>query len=345
MKPVTLYRVTTIVIALLILPAISFAESAPLQIKYAHIGPPLETEPMQATALAFKYMMEKETAGKYKVDIYPAGTLGKELDLMESVRNGVIHVLAASMGGLHRIYPPAILAFAPYVFRNEAVALEVLEGPFGKKILDDFTAKTGIKGLAYNDIYTFLGFSNNERAITKPEDMKGLKFRAMDTLQVNMFKAIGASAVPVAFAEIYTSLQTGVVNGQTNPALLVAAMKWYEVQKYFSLTNSQFGYQWIVCNKAWFDKLAPEDRLALQASVKAGQLASRATGILQESKNITALKEKGMTVTVLSEKEIAAFSALARPACLDWLKTQMEPQWVDDFLSAIEAAEKKLGYR
>ena len=329
----------------LIIPSLLFAKDGPIQIKYAHIGPPSPTEPMHASALSFKYMMEKETASKYKVDVYPAGTLGKELDLMEAVKNGVIQVLGASMGGLHRIYSPAILAFAPYVFRNEAVAVEVIEGPFGQKLLDDFTAKTGIKGLAYNDIYTFLGFSNNVRPIITPADMKGLKFRAMDTLQVTMFKALGASAVPVSLSEVYTALQTGVVQGQTNPALLVAALKWNEVQKYISLTASQFGYQWLICNKPWYDKLSSADRNALHAAVKAAQTASRGTGILQEGLSISKLEEKGMTVALLSDAQKEEFAKVARPECLKWLRTQMDPKFVDEFLAAIEAAEKKLGYR
>lgn len=341
-KPIHIFL--PIIFLFLITPGMLFAKDSPIQIKYAHIGPPLATEPMHASALSFKYMMEKETASKYKVDVYPAGTLGKELDLMESVKNGVIQVLAASMGGLHRIYPPAILAFAPYVFKNEAVATEVIKGPFGQKLLDDFTAKTGIKGLAYNDIYTFLAFTNKVRPILSPADMQGLKFRAMDTLQVNMFKALGASAVPVSLSEVYTALQTGVVDGQTNPALLVAALKWYEVQKYISLSASQFGYQWLVCNKQWYDKLSPEDKNALHVAIKAAQTASSGVGIVQESINIAALQEKGMTVTLLSEAQKEEFAKLAKPECLKWLKTQMDPKIVDEFLGAIDMAEKKLGY-
>jgi TRAP-type transport system periplasmic protein len=328
-----------------LLPAILFAADAPIQVKYAHIGPPsVFGEPMHASATAFKYMFEKETNGKYKVDIYPAGTLGKELDLMEAVRNNVIQVHAASMGGLFRIYPPAIMAFAPYVFKNEQVAVEVINGPFGRKLLDEFTKKTGVRGLIYNDIYTYTGFSNSIRQIKSPEDMKGIKFRAMDTLQVKMFQALGASAAPVPFSEIYSSLQTGVVNGQTNPALLVNAMKWYEVQKYMSLTRSQFGYQWLVCNNAWYEKLPPADKNAMQAAVQAAVTASRGIGVLQEAQNIVDLQTKGMEVYIPTDTEVQKFRELAQPACLEWLRSEVGAQMVDEFLAAIKAAETKLGY-
>jgi tripartite ATP-independent transporter DctP family solute receptor len=339
------YAVLSVFMLLLFFPVHLLAKQGPIQIKYAHIGPPsVFGEPMHASATAFKYMMEKETNGKYKVDIYPAGTLGKEIDLMEAVRNNVIQVHGASMGGLHRIYPPAILAFAPYVFKNERIAVEVINGPFGRKLLDEFTAKTGVKGLIFNDIYTFLGISNSVRQIKTPEDLKGIKFRAMDTLQLKMFQALGASAVPVAFSEIYSSLQTGVVNGQTNPALLINAMKWYEVQKYMSLTRSQFGYQWIVCNNAWYEKLPQADKNAVLAATEAAVTAGRGVGILQEAQNIVDLGKKGMEVYSPSEAEIDQFRALAKPACLEWLKTQMSPELVDEFLAAIADTEKKLGY-
>lgn len=329
----------------LVIPNSILAADKPIVVKYAHIGPPVIQEPMHAAAVSFKYMLEKESAGKFKVQIYPAGTLGKELNLMEAVRNNVVQVHAASMGGLHRIFPPAILAFAPYVFKNEEVATEVIKGEFGQKLLDEFTRKTGIKGMAFNGIYTFLGISNNVRPIRKPEDMKGIKFRGMDTLQVKMFQALGGSAVPVAFSEVYTSLQTGVVHGQTNPSLLLNAMKWYEVQKYMSLTKSQFGYQWIVCNKSWYEGLSKADRNAFEAAVEAAVVASNGMGVIQENLALEKIQEKGMEVAVLSDEEIARFRELAKPACLDWFREQMDPRWVDEFLAAIDDAERKLGYK
>ncbi len=345
MKKKMLIPISFVLFIFMLFPSLLAAKDKPIKIKYAHIGPPVAVEPMHATALVFKYMLEKETNGKYQVDIYPASTLGKELDLMEAVKNNVIQVHAASMGGLHRIFPPAILAFAPYVFRNEAVASEVVSGPFGQKLLDSFTEKTGIKGLICNDIYVFLGISNNIRPIYSPADMKGIKFRGMDSLQVRMFKSLGGNAVPVAFSEVYTSLQTGVVDGQTNPSFLVGAMKWYEVQKYMSLTNSQYGFQWIVSNKQWYDKLSPKDKRAVMASIAAARTASRGVGVVQESLALTNLQKKGMTIVVPSESEIEEFRKLARPACLDWLRSKMDSKWVDEFLVAIENAERKLGYR
>lgn len=341
----TIYPLFLALVLFVFTPGLSLAAEKPIKIKYAHIGGPKTFESvMHAGGVAFKYALEKATNNRFQVDIFPGGTLGKELDLMEAVQNNVVQVHSASMGGLLRIFPPAGLFYVPYVFKSEAIAAEVIDGPFGKKLTDGFTEKTGIKALGVLDIYTFLPITNNVRSIRKPADMKGIKFRGMGTLQVKMFKSMGGSAVPVSFSELYTSLQTGVVNGQTNPAFLIAWLKLNEVQQYMTLANAQYGYQVLVCNKGWYDGLSKEDQLAVRGAYKTAQAAMRGLAILLENKHLTALKEKGMTIDTLTEKEIAEFEKIAMPECLKWLKTRMDPKWIDGLMAAVKDAEKKLGY-
>jgi TRAP-type C4-dicarboxylate transport system substrate-binding protein len=232
---------------------------------------------------------------------------------------------------------------APYVFKNDSIAWEVVDGPYGQKLLDAFTEKTGIKALAIVDS-GFLAITNNKRTVQKPADFKGIKFRAMGPLQAKMFKTLGSSGVPIPWPETYTSLQTGVADGQTNAAFVVAVFKLYEVQKYMSLANSQFGYQIWLCNKSWYDSLSGADKIILKNAVKAGRLSTRSMALLREQESLTQLKKAGMKITALTGEEIGALQKLAGPACLDWLRTQMDPKWVDDMQQAIAAAEKKLGY-
>ncbi|MBM3300729.1 MAG: TRAP transporter substrate-binding protein DctP [Deltaproteobacteria bacterium] len=320
------------------------AQESTQKIKFAHLGPPKTFEDsIHGDSVAFKYIMEKRSGGRFQVEIYPAGTLGKEIDMMEAVKNNVIQVHQASMAGLYRIFPPALLPFAPYVFRNEAIADEVMAGPFGQKLLDLFTEKTGIKGLVIVPS-TYLVITNSVRPIRTPADMAGIKFRGMDTLQVTMFKSFGASGVPVSWPETYTSLQTGVVQGQTNPAFIVSWAKLNEVQKYMTLANSQFGEQWLVCNKSWYDALSAEDKRIVRDASKTAVATSAGLSVLLDDKAITELREKGMQINSLTDKQILEFQKLARPACLTWLKTQMDPKLVDELLKATEDAEKKLGY-
>ena len=318
--------------------------AGPVKIKLAHLG---KGDPLKAAshagAVNFGHTLNKLSAGKFEVDIYPRGTLGKEMDLLQAVRAGAVQVIIASMVSLHRIYPPAQVAMAPYVFKNDAIAWEVLDGTYGQKLLDGLTAKTGVKALAIQDL-GFLTITNNKKPVVTPEDFKGIKFRAMGPLQAAMFKSLGASAVPIPWPEVYTSLQTGVVDGQTNAAFVVRAFKIYEVQKYMSLANSQMGYQIYLCNKQWFDSLSAKEKSMVRDSARIATRTARSMSVLLESMATSALKKEGMKISALSGDQISALQKLAGPACLEWLRTQMDPSWVDGLLKAVKDAEKKLGY-
>jgi TRAP-type transport system periplasmic protein len=163
-------------------------------------------------------------------------------------------------------------------------------------------------------------------------------------LQANMFKSLGAAAVPVPWPETYTSLQTGVVDGQTNAAFVVEVFKIYEVQKYLSLTNSQFGYQIWLCNKAWYDSLSDADKGLIRDAIQAGKISTRGMALLREQESIGQLRKEGMKINSLTVGEIESLQAAAQGPGIEWLKTQMDPVWVDEMMAAIAEAEKKLGY-
>ncbi|MCP4722832.1 MAG: DctP family TRAP transporter solute-binding subunit [Desulfobacteraceae bacterium] len=313
-------------------------------IKFAYLGKPDPHKAAYTTGVVnFAHLMEKGSGGRLKVKIFPSGTLGKEADILQALRSNAIQMTSASMVTLSRMFPPAQVMMAPYVFKNDAIAWKVVDGPYGQKLLDAFTEKTGIKALAIVDS-GFLAITNNKRSIQKPEDFKNIKFRAMGSLQASMFKALGASAVPIPWPETYTSLQTGVVDGQTNAAFVVSVFKMYEVQKYISLANSQFGYQIWLCNKTWYDALSKSDKGILRDAVQAGRMSTRSMALLREQESLTQLKKDGMTITALTGEQVAALQKLAGPVCLEWLKTKMDTKWVDDMVTAVTDAEKQLGY-
>lgn len=320
------------------------AYAADPSIKFAYLGKPDPHKAAFTTGVVnFAHLMEKGSGGRLKVKIFPSGTLGKEADILQALRSNAVQMTSASMVTLSRMFPPAQVMMAPYIFKNDAVAWKVVDGPYGQKLLDAFTEKTGIKALAIVDA-GFLAITNNKHEIRKPEDFKGVKFRAMGSLQAAMFKALGSSAVPIPWPETYTSLQTGVVDGQTNAAFVVSVFKLYEVQKYISLANSQFGYQLWLCNKSWYDGLSTADKGILRDAVKAGRMSTRSMALLREQESLIQLKKDGMKITALTGEEVSVLQKLAGPACLKWLKTKMDPKWVDDMITAVADAEKQLGY-
>lgn len=346
MKSKIVYSIVVALILIFSMSGLTLAADKPIKIKLAHIAPPKAfNSPIHADAVAFKYILEKRSGGKFEVQIYPGGSLGKEVDLMEAVKNNVVQINFAAMPGLFRIYLPITAFFSPYLFKNEEIAMEVLQGPFGQKLLDDFTKKTGIKALDYLAGYTYMAITNNKRAINSPGDMKGLKFRVMDPMGIAMFKSFGASAVPMAFSELFTSLQTGVVDGQTNPPFIIAWAKFNQVQKYLTMAKSQYGYQLIVCNKEWYEALSPEDQKLIDDSITAGLRAGDGLGLLLEDKALVDLAKAGMKVNTIPEKELINFQKIARPAGLAFIRKSMGDQVADGLLQAIDAAEKKLGYK
>lgn len=297
-----------------------------------------------ASKLVFKDQVEANSGGRIQVTMYPAGQLGNETDSLEALKNNVIQMFSASMVGLNRLYPPAFIMGSPYLFRNLNVAWEVSEGEFGQKLLDAFTEKTGIKGLAYLNL-GFTAISNKVRPLRKPEDFKGIKFRGMGKMQVAMFESLGASAVPISWTEVYTSLQTGVVEGQTNPPAIINAFKIYEVQDYLTLCNAQYSYQFWVANNSWYESLSESDKKIVRDAIVVANSTAKGLAALLNQKAVTQLKEAGMKIDSLNSDEIEAIQKVARPKCLEWLKGEVGEDWVNGLVDAIDKAEKKLGYK
>jgi TRAP-type transport system periplasmic protein len=317
----------------------------PMKIKFAYMGnPDLFKDVGHASASIFKKLVESGSGGRIEVELYPAGVLGNETDSLESTKRGVIQIFSASLVALNRIYPPSIAMSSPYLFKNLNVAWEVTRSDYANKMLNDFTEKTGIQGLAIFDL-GFNAISNSVKPLRNPSDFKGIKFRGMGRMQVEMFESLGAAAVPISWTEVYTSLQTGVVNGQTNPPGIIYGFKLYEVQKYLSLANSQYAYQFWVANKQWYDSVTPQDKILIRDAIESALYSARGIGIIQDQNAIEELKKLGVQVDALSNEEITEFQKIARPKCLEWLRTQMDPKWIDELLVAIEKTEKKLGYK
>jgi tripartite ATP-independent transporter DctP family solute receptor len=323
----------------------ALATDKPVIIKLAHVTPPDPMKsPFQAACVGFKGAVEKLTAGRFTVNIYPGGTLGKELDLMEAVKTNQIQVHLATPGGLYRVFPPAYLYSTPFMFKNEAVGMTVVDGTFSQEISEAFTAQTGIQALGFIDLGTYGYYTNSVRPLKTPGDFKGIKFRAMDQLQIAMFKALGASAVPIPFPELYTSLQTGVIQGELNPTFLIDQAKFFEVQKYCTIVPATYSPLLFVANKQWYEALSYEDQRIMRLGIKYAKAVSRGLGILLDNMAVDELKKKGMEIVVLSAADTEDFVRIVRPKCLEMLKTQMDPKWVEGLVKATKAAEAQLGY-
>jgi tripartite ATP-independent transporter DctP family solute receptor len=310
-------------------------------LKLAHSdSPDLATSRKAVMADAFAREVKAKSGGRIEVQVFAAGALGGEKDLIEGVKNGFIQAGFAS-GVMANYFPSAMVTDIPYLFPNDDVADKVMDGPFGQKLAADFNAATGMHNLCYGEV-GFRNFSSGKNPIRSPKDLVGLKIRVQETpLYITEMKALGAQPTPIAFPELYTALQTGVVDGQENPVPTMIFAKLYEVQKHVTLDRHNYGIDWFVLSDKFY-KALPAD--LLKVVTDAAQVACneerKANRTFTTSGNKT-LAEKGVTVYTPTAAEMAQFRAAAQPPVIEFLKTKIDPKLIDSIQTAVKDAEKK----
>ncbi len=323
--------------------------AAPLTIKLAHLNPqePFDV-PSAAMAATFKSEVEANSNGEILVDIYPNGVLGKERETMLQVKAGIVHSFISSTGGLSTFYPLIDVTNLPFAFSSYNVGYKVYDGSFGKELAADIERKAGFKVLGFGESGGFFAFTNSEREIRSPRDMKGLKIRTMSVpLHQAVVKSLGGSPTVVAWSEVYTSLQTGVVDGQMNPISIINMAKFYEVQDYITLSNHLYApYVWVMSPR-FYNGLSSDQKKIIDDAARTAILAGRGVSRIIDSsdKGLPTLMAK-MNVYVPNSYEMKQFRDLAIPAAREFLEDTYKSQgkyWVDRFLKAIEEAERELG--
>lgn len=188
----------------------------------------------------FKSLAESASDGETEVQLFPNGQLGKDAEVIEQVRSGIVEATISSSGGMAQHYPLVGVFDIPFAFPNIGVASKVIstESSFGKKFVADLEAKTDLHALGLIDSGGFFAFANSKKPIETVADMAGMHIRTM-TLPTHeaIISSLGGAPTPLPWAEVCTALQTGVADGQMNPAPVIAFAKFDEVQKYLSITN------------------------------------------------------------------------------------------------------------
>ena len=276
-----------------------------------------------------------ETNGNFECTIYPNGTLGSDVELAQAVQNGDIQMSACSTSNLTTFNQDLEVFSLPFAFANEEVAYQVLDGDFGQKMLDTMEG-AGLKALGYFESCTYRELSSNKPVHT-PDDLKGMKIRVMQSnLHVEIWEALGASPTSIAFSELYTALQQGTVDAQDNPLELVIAQRFYEVQKYITLTNHIFQVGMATCNPSWFNGLSAEDQQVVLDAIKAGVEFQRQAAAEENDGYITTLQEAGLEIIELTDSERAEFQALMGSA-ENVIAENVGQDLVDELKAAIEA--------
>jgi len=251
----------------------------------------------------FAQEVEKASGGKMKVRAIGAAALGSDIQMQQALIGGAQEMMVGSTATLVGITKEMAIWDTPFLFNNAEEADAVLDGPVGQKVMDKLQDK-GLVGLVYWE-NGFRNLTNNKQPIAKLEDLNGIKLRVMqNNVFLDSFKALGANAVPLPFSELFTALETRAVDGQENPYNTILSSKFYEVQKYLTVTNHVYSPWIVTVSKKWWDGLSKDEQKILLDAAKKSRDFERKDTREEAARALAELKAKGMQVTELSAAEV-----------------------------------------
>ena len=268
-----------------------------------------------AGSQAFCAELEKRTSNRYKCQIQPNSN--DERASIEAVQLGSLDLTNTSTGPVSNFVPEVGIVDIPFLFRDYDHARRTLDGPIGQEILGKFPSK-GLIALAWTE-NGFRHMTNSKRAIVKPDDVKGLKVRTMQNpVHIQAFQSIGVQPTPMAFSELFTALQQGVVDGQENPIPVILSGKFSQVQKHLSLTGHVYSPSLLLASPRLWNGLSDADKAAFREAAKAGAAAQRKKVNDDEAAGVAQLRSEG--VNVVTEVDGAAFRAAMTPVMAEFAK-------------------------
>lgn len=250
----------------------------------------------------FAEIVAAKSGGKIKVNVFPGGQLGSDQANVSALQGGTLEMASMNSG----IFASQVKEFAafdlPFMFANGKEADAVVDGPFGQKMHAKLEEK-GLVGLGYYEL-GFRNITNSKRAITKVEDIAGLKLRVIpNPINVDWVKALDANPTPLPWPEVYAALEQKAVDGQENPVATIYGAKLYEVQKYMTLTNHQYNPQSVVISKKFWDTLSVDEKKIIGDAVTESAKFQRQQARASVASTLENLKKAGMTVSELAPGE------------------------------------------
>lgn len=253
-----------------------------------------ESDAWHQGALKFAELVKEKSNGSVEVEIYPSSTLGNDRDLIEGMQMGSVD-FALVAGVLSNFHEPYAILELPYLFRDQDHLEKVLYGDVGVKMKQELLDNAQIRGLEFwvrgpRELTT-------NKKVENVNDLKGLKIRVPEIpASIAAWKAMGASPTPMAFGEVYSSLQTGVIDAQENPFALIESNKIQEVQDYLVLTNHVYGYVMLAMSDLTYQKLSTEQQKAVEEAAKEATQFENDLVAKNEEELLKKLRDSGMEV-------------------------------------------------
>jgi len=254
----------------------------------------------------FKSVIEEKTGGRITVEIYPSSQLGGERQAFEGVGMGTIEMTLVNGANVANVDPNYAVFDFPFLFDTAEAVYAAMDGEVGD-VLKESIKQYGYYTLGFGEV-GFRQISNSKRAITGPEDLKGIKLRCMENpIHLATWQALGASPTPMALNELFTAMQQGTVDGQENPAAIIYDNKFNEVNDYLSMTGHVFHALCYVVNGPWFESLSAEDQALIAECGNNAAVAQRAIITADNVVAMEAMEKSGMQINYLDEAGLQAF--------------------------------------
>lgn len=285
----------------------------------------------------FAKLVSDKSGGELKIQVFPNSSLGDNTAMMEQLQFGSLDMMAPSVAALSGFTPSTAIFDLPYLFKNEAAAEEVLDGPLGDTVG---------KALEPQGFY-LLGWMTQSwrhltcnKEVTKPADVAGIKIRTMDSkYHMAHFNTLGASAIPMAMSELYTALQQGTIDAQENPYTNIVNSRFYEVQKYVVETGHIYDACPLIISTITWKRLDDNQKKIIQEAAAEAVNWERAEVKKDDAIFREQVKKSGTTVIVLTPEQRAEFRKAAQPVYDEFVKEQ--GQAGADAVKSVEAVNAK----
>ena len=288
----------------------AFAQAKTFKLKLGHVA--ATDEPYAVAAQKFADLVKAATNGNVTIEIFPNSVLGSSRDLIEGLQLSTVDATLCTAAVLSNFLPKAQVIELPFMFNSREHVYKVMDGPLAAEIY------AGAEGKGLKIVSTwengFRNITNNVRPIVTPADMKGIKIRVQESqMYIDLFKALGANPTPMARGEVFTALQQKTVDAQENPMGQIYTSRFYEVQKYLTLTGHSYSPEVLIFSLNTWKKLPAEYQTAIMKAAQEARDFDRKLSAEKDAEFVKLVKEKGMQVTTLSPAQVEAFSALMEP--------------------------------
>lgn len=293
--------------ALIVAMSVSATASA-ATLRLAHATP--QSDLQHVLAEQFKEAVESASGGELNVQIFPNGQLGNDAQMIDGARSGIIDIAMSGLNNFTGLVPEATAFTLPFMFEDSESAWRALDGEPGEEIMQRLES-FGLKGLAFPE-NGFREMTNSRGPIREPADLDGLRMRVNNSITLsNMFELLGANPQQVPVSELYTALETGVVNAQDHPLGIVVSFNFDEVQDYLSMTHHAYSPLLMVMNRQRFEGLTPEQQAIVQQAADEATDMQRRMSVEQIEEMIAGLEADGMQVN--RDVNVEAFREAVQP--------------------------------